>query len=160
MDVIDSLNIITRSFIPDLDQAMIYATWRNGRYYGMKDKHREKHRGDSTIVFRRLTSEIAQAMNEAQVKIACLEDDPTIIVGYVVFHGNHLDWIYVKEDYRKQGVASLLIPKDIQTITATPTKLGSSLWAQKNKGKNHGSEGRASSNDEGTEDPTHERRRT
>lgn len=136
MDEPYCLNIVTRPFNPSSDQAMIYATWRNGRYYGMKDKNR----GDSVAIFKELTHEITNAMSKAQVRIACLEDDPTIIVGYVVFHGNHLDWVYVKEDYRKQGVASLLVPKDIKTITATPTKLGSNLWAQKNKEKNHGSE--------------------
>lgn len=138
MDAVDFLNIVTRPFNPSSDQAMIYATWRNGRFYSYPTKARQMV--DSKEVFKDLTHEITKAMSKAQVRIACLEDDPTIIVGYVVFHGSHLDWVYVKEDYRKQGVASLLVPKDIKTITATPTKLGSNLWAQKNKEKNHGSE--------------------
>lgn len=136
MDEAYSLSIVTRSFEPQLDQAMVYATWRNGRYYGSRDRQHTNTKDE----FRRLTKEIHEILHKATVRVACLEESPEVIIGYVVYTHNHLDWIYVKEDYRRQGIASLILPKQITTITAYPTKLGANLWAKKMKEKKNGSE--------------------
>lgn len=124
-----SVNVIMRPFNPAQDQAFIYTTWRNGVYYGPNNL-REK---DSKPVFKELTAKIRDILSKATVKIACLEGSHFVIIGYVVYTGTHLDWVYVKEDYRQKGIASLLVPKEIETVTSTLTKIGKAILEKKKK---------------------------
>jgi GNAT superfamily N-acetyltransferase len=59
--------------------------------------------------------------------MAVLAGDPTHLVGYSVITGKHLDWVYVKADYRKQGIARLLVPQWIETVTSDMTKIGKAI---------------------------------
>lgn len=132
VDEVDQLNdvsVVKRAFIPHLDQAFIYATWRNSRYYGCEDL---KHK-DTKKTFKDLTNQIKETLKTAQVHVACLEKAPDVIIGYVVFTGTHLDWVYVKDSFRKMGIASLLMPKTITSFTNQPTKIGRSILEKKNK---------------------------
>lgn len=148
MDEIDSLNIISRHFKAFSDQAFVYATWRNSVFYSKPtaDRTRPKRQGykEANEEFKRLTHEIKQILDNATVIVACLEESPDVIVGYVVFTRSNLDWVYVKEDYRKQGVASLLIPKHIITVSPPQTKIGLSILRKRlkeeTKGEDSGSQ--------------------
>ena len=51
------------------------------------------------------------------VKIACLTEDPEVILGYSITEGDIIHWVYVKEMWRKQGIAKMLLPKNIKTAT-------------------------------------------
>lgn len=127
MDEVSCLNIIARAYSADTDQAFVYTTWRNGMYYGSK----EMKKRDPKIAFKELTREIKDILKNATVRIACLEESPDVIVGYVVFTNKHLDWVYVKEEFRKQGVASLMVPKGILTVTPRITKIGQAIFKNK-----------------------------
>lgn len=49
-------------------------------------------------------------------------------MGYLVATGTHLDWVYVKEDFRGKGVARLLWQrKGIETVTTDVTRTGAVL---------------------------------
>lgn len=131
MDAPDSLaTVVKRSFIPDMDEAFVYATWRNSKYYGTPGL---KKSGDSKEIFRQLTSDIRKILINARVNLACLQDDATFIVGYAVYTNTHLNWVYVRDDYRKNGIATLLVPKNIETFPTEPTKIGMSILQKKNK---------------------------
>lgn len=58
--------------------------------------------------------------------IACLRDDPDVILGYSVTEPEILHWVFVKAAWRRIGIGSDLIPKDTKTITHL-TKLGLQL---------------------------------
>ena len=139
MDEVDSIeetyqiSAKVRPFDPDFDTPFLYSTWRNSAYYGIDKKDREEPKE----AFRLLTQEIKKILKFAKVRVACADNNPTHIMGYVVFTGNHLDWIYIKEDYRRMGIATLICPKNIKTFTDKPTKLGRSILEKKMKENDH-----------------------
>lgn len=140
----DEVSVVIRSFNPEMDQACVYSTWRNSAYYGVP--HRTN---PAKPFFKQMTRFIAETLLSATVRVACLEDDPRTIVGYSVSTGNHLDWIYVKVDFRGKGIGTLLVPKNIETYTDRITKIGEKIVEKKNlklKGERHGT------GEEGTEE--------
>ncbi len=66
------------------------------------------------------------------VKVACLVEDQSVIIGYAVFRGLVLDWVFVKKPWRNIGIAKDLVPSDVSTITHI-TKIGVSLLAKNPK---------------------------
>lgn len=127
----DQVNIVIRAYHPESDEGFIYATWRNSSYFGSG-----MHKEHADRFFKKLTLKIRQTLRNALVFIACLEDDPMTIIGYSVSTGTHLDWIYVKpgEDdcFRKKGIATMLMPKTIETVTDQLTKVGREIVDKKN----------------------------
>lgn len=121
-----SLTVVTRSFNPETDQAFIYSSWRNSAFYGVP--HRTEKPKD---FFKDLTTTIRDILRHATVWIACLETDPLVIVGYSVATGSHLDWIYVKVDFRKKGIGKMLFPSHIETVTNCLTEIGSAIVNKK-----------------------------
>lgn len=125
------VNIVLRTYHPESDEGFIYSTWRNSSYYGSG-----VHQGGADKFFKKQTAKIKQILKDALIFIACLEDDPMTIIGYSVTTGTHLDWIYVKpgEDdcFRKKGIATMLMPKTIQTVTHQLTKIGREIVIKKN----------------------------
>lgn len=128
------LDIVLREFDPEDDQAFIYTTWRNGVYYSQKHLRQE----DAKEVFKTLTAQIKETLKSANVRIACLEDTPSAIIGYCIFTDKHLDWVYVKEGFRNNGIATLLVPKDIESVTPTLTKVGQAILEKKLNRRIHG----------------------
>ena len=124
----EEIKVITRDFNPADDEACIYSTWRNGAFFSSAVKETES----PAKFFRKMSYKIKEILESAQVRIACLEDSPETIVGYSVSRGTHLDWIYVKPDYRMQRIATILIPKTIETYTSDLTKIGSKIVEKKN----------------------------
>lgn len=124
----DEARVIIRGYEPETDQACLYATWRNAAFYGAK----KKHSTNSKRFFKEKTEEIKDILISAQVRMACLEDDRAFIIGYAVSTDTHLDWIYVKKDYRNKGIGTLLWPKGIETVTIKLTKIGNIIATKKN----------------------------
>lgn len=54
---------------------------------------------------------------KSTIDIAVLEDNPNVIIGYIVYEDNKLHWIYVKKAWRKAGVGKQLIPEGITCVT-------------------------------------------
>jgi hypothetical protein len=127
--------IVIRSYT-NLDRNFILATWLRGLYYGdtwynaipksifMENYHRvlEKFLPHPSVT----------------IKVACLKEDPEIILGYSVSRNIKygeadiavLDWIFVKSAWRKIGVAKMLLPSKINACTHL-TKTGLSILKQK-----------------------------
>lgn len=127
--------ISTRSNTPG-DRNFILATWLRGSYYGdswysliPKNIFMEQYH---TILEKFL---LRPGVN---IKIACLKDDPEVILGYSVSrnikHGEAdisiVDWVFVKAAWRKIGIGKLLMPNKINTVTHL-TKAGLSILKQK-----------------------------
>jgi len=123
-----TVNVIIREFKPDTDEAFIYSSWRNSSYYmAVTEKP-----GTPKMVFRKLSHQIKEILKHAKVRIACAEDDMRVIFGYCVYTKDHLNWIYVKEEFREKGIGNLLMPKTISTVTNDLTKIGKIIAEKKN----------------------------
>lgn len=118
-----TVHIILRDFRPETDNPMIYSTWRNAIWYGEKRDEREAN------AFYSLATRLIKALlkrPDIQVKIACDRENPNHIVGYSVMRGTHLEFVYVKIDYRRGQIAKLLT-KGFKTITEPQTRIGKKL---------------------------------
>lgn len=116
------LTVTLRQFDPLGDQAFIYTTWRNGWYYGSKPQMK-----DSKEVFKAITHEIKMMLAGAEIRIACLDGSPEVIIGYSVTRDRRLEWIYVKEMFRNKGIGTILLPKNIQSYGIARTKIGQAI---------------------------------
>lgn len=93
------------------DLNFIFSSWKRSLYYTKPYRYIDPstyHRCHGQLIERILNSP------NVQIKVACLEDDPNIIVGYSVFQPKTLHWIYVKEDWRRQRIADKLYPQGVQ----------------------------------------------
>lgn len=96
--------ITTRKFIASTDTGIILDTMPKSLYY---DTHPRKGR-PSQKWFTEFHAYLTALLTHAQIYVAVLEDDPDMILGYGIFHGDTLEFLYTKEGYRRQGVATLL----------------------------------------------------
>lgn len=118
--------IIVRPFV-DSDKPCVYSTWRKALWFGGTPEEK-----DSKRYFKQKTKEIDEILLRSKVRVACKQDSPSMILGYAVYEDNMLHFIYVKADYRKQKIGSLLLPKNIDTVTKDLTKIGRAIAQKKN----------------------------
>ncbi len=106
---------------PD-DVSFIYASWLRGLYYG------DTWFGEiPKDVFMANYHRVLEAiLTKADVRVACLKDDPDVILGYSVAYGPILHWIFVKSAWRNIGIGKSLTDFKIEAATHL-TKVGRSL---------------------------------
>ena len=108
------------------DVNFIMATWLRGVYYGCKWFGQMPKdlfmQGYHSLLIRLLSTA------GIQVRVACLKDDPTVIIGYSVTGGqdSQLHWVFVKTGWRKLGVARSLVPDTVKSVSHL-TKIGSAI---------------------------------
>lgn len=75
---------------------------------------------------------LEKVMQYVTVKVACLKEDPSIILGYVVLSPDQttLHWVFTKKSWRNIGIAKSLVPTSIKKVTHL-TKLGIDLVNKK-----------------------------
>lgn len=107
------MEIIIRPFHHDKDVGLIYATFTKGLFFGSKDRPKKDH-----IKFTQEFSPfLKELIQRATIFIACTKQDPDFLVGYTIIDNHILQWVFVKPDYRKNGIATLLVKnKDITAI--------------------------------------------
>ncbi len=105
--------IVVRDFDPNIDEPAIYSSWPKALWYGSLNEIKEnKH-----DFFKKYYSYIKNKLQRARVYVACSDSDQTTIFGFAVIDGSCLDWIAVKELFRNQGIASLLLKgKHIESV--------------------------------------------
>lgn len=116
--------IVAKEYIkysPKADFGFVFETWPKGFYYGGLTIGIES---DKKTWFQKFYLYVKKQLEEAKVYIACMSDDPTTILGYAVINGTTLEWIYVKEKFRMQGIASLLLNGKTVDSYNNMTKLG------------------------------------
>lgn len=106
------------------DHAFIYSSWLKGLRYGNDDFERM----DSTAYFKHFHNVLESILDDfsVTVRIACLKEDPDVILGFSVLKDKHLFWVFVKARWRGIGLATDLVPADIQSVSHV-TKVGVSL---------------------------------
>src|SRR5580692_10816788 len=111
----ESSLVIVREWEPN-DIPFIYSIWRNAIYYGWPESSNEP-RPKPQEFFKKQTTYINNILKDANVIVAVLADAPYTIVGCSVFTETHLNFIYVKEAYRLEGVGKLLYPSFIRSVS-------------------------------------------
>lgn len=105
---------LIRSFMPE-DKNFIYSTWLRGLYFG------NDYFGaiPSQVFFSKYSSIVEKvlALNKCEVYVACLPDAKDVILGYAILYPGILHWIFVKDSWRKLGIAKALVPKDTHSCT-------------------------------------------
>lgn len=108
------------------DKNFIMATFLRGLYYGdswfsliPKNIFMDNYK----ILLERI---LANPLNV--VKVACLKEDPDIILGYSILSANYqvIHYVFVKSPWRKQGIGRALTPRYPVAVTHLTT-LGKSL---------------------------------
>ncbi len=108
------------------DKNLILATFLRGLYYG--DSWYSMIPKD---IFMKNYSMVAEALLNSpntRVTIACLPDDPNVILGYSILSADCLTvhYVYVKSAWRKQGIGKALTPRH-PTYVSHLTALGKTL---------------------------------
>lgn len=116
------------------DRNFILATWLRGAYYGNEFFGNI----DKAYFFETYGRAIELILDKTNVKasVACLLAEPDVILGYCIHEApGALHWVYVKEPWRKQGIANMLL-KDCSEISFVTniTELGNNLRKRKGWG--------------------------
>jgi hypothetical protein len=126
MEHIDDL-IEIRSYTED-DKNFIINSWMNGFKQGC-----EYFRLIEKSAYDDVSGQVVNKILDSpgtDIKIICLKDETDIILGYSVTEIRNkmiiLHWIYVKPDWRDNGLGGLLSPEGI-THTTHLTKTGRAL---------------------------------
>lgn len=98
------MEIAIRDYSPETDDGYIYSTWIKYAWYSPK----EPIQLNKPEFFKRKTEEINSLLIKGRTKVACIKEDPAIIMGYCVVSEGELKWICVKKDFRNQGIEELL----------------------------------------------------
>lgn len=116
--------VIIRKAGTGADHAFVYATWRNALWYA----ERRQAKNESSDFYKQASKMIADLIDQpnTEVKVACLGDDPDMFLGWSLMRGDHLEFIYVKIDYRRKGIGGLLA-KGFKTFSEPKTKIGKAL---------------------------------
>jgi len=110
------------------DHNFISATFLRGLYYG--DSWFSLMRKDDFMVNYSSIIEALLRNTNTRVKIACLKEDYDVILGYAILGSNDtLNWVYVKKDWRKLGIANSLISRPVKTVTHL-SELGKQLLSK------------------------------
>lgn len=124
----DSDEILYRDSHSVDDIGFIVSTWLQGLYHG-NDWFKQIDRDTYFDFYKKVVKSLVHRPT-VKLKICCLKDNTDVILGYSVVeekdHKKILHWVFVKPVWRKQGIAKVLIPKDIEVITHL-TKWGKQL---------------------------------
>lgn len=127
----NSSDLVELRDFEEADKNFVYSTYLRGKYYGdfggVKDIPKD--------IFMKNEHDVLEHVLErstTKVTIACLKEDPSVIIGYSVASTSHpvLYWVFIKAAFRRIGIAKLLVPQPIKFTTCL-TRLGASIAKQK-----------------------------
>lgn len=112
------------------DKAFVMSTFLRGLYYG-ESWFSEIPKSVFMNNYKHIAEKI---VDKSIVTIACLPDDPDVILGYSILSQDLqvVHWVYVKSIWRQKGIAKNICPKYPTTVTHL-TKLGKMLLKEKIK---------------------------
>jgi len=120
--------VLIRNTSPN-DKNFILATWLRGLYYG--DSWFREMPKDIYMACYHAVLERILANPDTLVQVACLKEDPDVILGYSVLAPNvtgiTLHWVFVKSAWRNIGIGKSLIPIERTNAVTHLTKSGLSI---------------------------------
>lgn len=86
------------------DIPFIYSSWlksyKHGSNFGKSTR--------STIFFENYREIIDEILISANIVVACLPEDANVILGYLVHDGSVFHYCFIKQTFRRMGLASML----------------------------------------------------
>jgi len=121
--------VSTRGYLPE-DRNFILSTFLRGLYYGgsvFSDMPKALFMNSYHPIVERILD-----ANVLAIRVSCLKDDPSVILGYSVLNqsATTLHWVFVKKAWRSIGIAKSLVPSTISTVSHL-TKPGKSIIVAK-----------------------------
>lgn len=109
------------------DEAFVTSCFLRGVYYGFDTGFRFEL-VPKDVFMQAYKPVINTFIVAANVKIACLKEDPDTIIGYSILSNDFqtIHWVYVKKKWRNMGIAKSLLPQFPISVTHL-TKIGLSL---------------------------------
>lgn len=99
------------------DKNFILSTFLKGlyygnKYYGMIDKK-------SYMDNYKLVANAMLVNPKISIKVACLPEDPSVILGYSILSRDNkaIVWVFVKTPWRLKGIGKSLLPSSIEVYT-------------------------------------------
>lgn len=109
------------------DVPFLVSTWRNALLYSSPTFSHIRRKS----FVERYTPIITKLLANSEVRVACLESDPDIILGYLVGQEDMLHFVYIKKAWRNQGMCNLLLGHNKYKIITHITKTGLALAYKK-----------------------------
>lgn len=105
--------------IKEADVAFIFSTWLRGLYYG-NSWFKEIPKDIFMESYHRVVEQIL-ARPDVQGRVCCLKEDQDTILGYAVLEPKRsaIHWLYVKDAWRRFGIAKALVPASGTWVVAT-----------------------------------------
>lgn len=122
--------IYIRDYVPG-DKNFVMATFLRGLYYG--ESWFTCIPKDIFMINYKNIAEIMVENPKNIIKVACLKEDPDVILGYSLLSADYMTvhWIFVKSSWRKQGIGRALMPSS-PTIVTHLSELGKKLLPKLN----------------------------
>lgn len=115
-DTQEKLDLFMIRDFKESDKAFVLATWLRGLRYG-----NDWFEFIAAEPYFRLYQDVIESIlkrTDVKTSVACLKDDEDVIVGYSVYrYPDRLDWVFVKNNWRKIGIAKSLVPSTITTVS-------------------------------------------
>lgn len=116
--------VVLREFNRDQDVGLILDTFAKGVYHGGINRPV----GGKKSWFEEFHKYVLELLDNADIFIACSDFDQSHILGYAIIEDRCLEYVYVKEWYRNNGIASLLTHDRFNDINhANITKAGQAI---------------------------------
>ena len=114
--------------LPEQYQNLVFSKWLRSNRFG----NDYMKLIDSNAYFNAYHNYIESILkrHECVVRLAVLADDKDVVLGFSVSEPSVLHYCHVHKDQRKQGIATSLLPKDIEIFTHL-TKTAMSIWNSK-----------------------------
>ncbi len=116
------------SSLPEDYLGLIYSRWKRSLRYG-NEYFRLVKPAAYYCAYDRYISRILSGPG-ATVRLAVLEDDGDVVLGFSVSRGSILDYVHVHKHQRRAGIGRSLVPAGIETITHL-TNTGLRIWSNK-----------------------------
>lgn len=123
-EFISKNDLVTIRDFAEADSSFIFATWLKGLYYG-NYFFREIDKDTFFKCYHRVIEKIL-LKPESFIAVSCLKEDEDVILGYAVCEPEVLHWVFIKDAWRKLGLAKDLVPKDIKYVTHL-TEVGANI---------------------------------
>jgi hypothetical protein len=107
---------LIRDFQPE-DYNFVKSCFLRGLYYG--DSWFSLIPKDKFMSYYSLAADNLLNNPKHTVQIACLKEDPTVILGYSIMKADFstIDFVFVKKAHRKQGIGRSLVPQRPRSVT-------------------------------------------
>lgn len=118
-----------RPFNYENDKSFIYSTMLKGVYFG-SDMWRDVPASSFYAEYAKVIDDVL-AEGSCDVVIASLAGDSDSILGYAILGFGVVHWVHVKEQWRKKGIARLLLGSSVFSFYSQKSKAAPDLAAKK-----------------------------